>query len=82
MTKLNVIQPGTIEAPPGDIPFLLLPERDAFQSRAVRLSALAEGHALAEYLRFLAALARAQHTAMSLFQDVPLPDAEQRQLCR
>src|SRR2546428_344757 len=26
MTKINVIQPGTIEAPPGEIPFLPLPE--------------------------------------------------------
>jgi FdhE protein len=82
MTKINVIQPGTIEAPPGDIPFLLLPERNAFQARAARLSALAEGHALAEYLRFLAALARAQHNAMSVFHHVLLPDAHQLELCR
>ena len=61
MTKINVIQPGTIEAPPGEIPFLLLPERNVFQARAARLNALAEGHALADYLLFLAALARAQH---------------------
>jgi FdhE protein len=82
MTRINVIQPGTIEAPPGEIPFLLLPERNAFQTRAARLSALAEGHALADYLRFLAALTRAQHEVMSLFQDVRLPDAQQLQLCR
>src|SRR2546428_5031139 len=61
MTKINVIQPGTIEAPPGEIPFLLLPERNVFQARSARLSALAEGHALADYVRFLAALAGAQH---------------------
>ena len=82
MTKINVIQPGTIEAPPGEIPFLLLPERNTFQARAARLSALAEGHALADYLRFLAALARAQHEAVSRFRDVLLPDAQQLELCR
>src|SRR5438105_12256407 len=82
MTKINVIQPGTIEAPPGEIPFLLLPERNAFQARAARLSALAEGHALAEYLRFLSALARAQHESMPFFSDVAVPDAQQLKLCR
>ena len=82
MTKINVIQPGTIETPPGDIPFLLLPERNAFQARAARLSALAEGHALADYLRFLAALARAQHESMVLFRRVVVPDARQLELCR
>jgi FdhE protein len=82
MTKINVIQPGTIEAPPGEIPFLLLPERNAFQTRATRLSALAESHALADYLRFLAALARAQHEAMSLFRQVLLPQAQELARCR
>ena len=78
----TVIQPGTIEAPAGEIPFLLLPERSAFQARAERLSALAEGHALADYLRFLAALARAQHESLSLFRHVSLPDAQQLERCR
>ncbi len=82
MTKINVIQPGTIEAPPGEIPFLLLPERNTFQSRAARLSALAEGHALADYLRFLAALARAQHGSLSLFRHVLLPEAQELERCR
>src|SRR3989442_8049447 len=82
MTKINVIQPGTIEAPPGEIPFLLLPERNTFQARAARLSALAEGHALADYLRFLAALARAQHESISLFRDVLLPEAQELERCR
>ncbi|MGA9033762.1 MAG: formate dehydrogenase accessory protein FdhE, partial [Sulfuricaulis sp.] len=78
----TVIQPGTIEAPAGEIPFLLLPERSAFQARAERLSSLAESHALADYLRFLAGLARAQHESLALFRDVPLPDAQQLERCR
>ncbi len=82
MTNINVLQPGTIEAPPGEIPFLLLPDRNAFQARAARLSALAEGHALAEYLRFLAALARAQHASMALFRQVRLPEAHELERCR
>ena len=82
MTNINVIQPGTIEAPPGEIPFLLLPERSAFQARAERLSGLAGGHALADYLRFLAALATAQHEAMSVFREVPLPGPEEIERCR
>ncbi len=82
MTKINVIQPGTIEAPPGEIPFLLLPERNVFEARAARLSAVAEGHALADYLRFLAAVAHAQHEAVSRFRDVLLPETQQLTLCR
>jgi FdhE protein len=82
MTQINVIQPGTIETPPGDIPFLLLPERSIFQARAARLSALAEGHALAEYLRFLAALARAQHESLALFRHVRPPEAPELERCR
>ncbi len=82
MTKITVIQPGTIEAPPGEIPFLLLAERNVFQARAARLSALAEGHALADYLRFLAALARAQHESMALFRGVRLPEAQELERCR
>src|SRR3989442_6873957 len=82
MTKINVIQPGTIEAPPGEIPFLLMPERNVFQARAARLNALAEGHALADYLRFLAALARAQHESLSLFRRVLLPEAQELERCR
>jgi len=82
MTKITVIQPGTIEAPPGEIPFLLLPERNTFQARAARLNALAEGHALADYLRFLAALARAQHESLALFRRVRLPEAQELERCR
>ena len=82
MTQINVIQPGAIETPPGDIPFLLLPERNIFQARAARLSTLAEGHALAEYLWFLAALARAQHESMALFRHVLPPEAQELERCR
>ncbi|MHB8623720.1 MAG: formate dehydrogenase accessory protein FdhE [Sulfuricaulis sp.] len=77
-----VIQPGTIEAPAGEIPFLRLPERNLFQERADRLGSLAAGHALADYLRFLAALTRAQHESLSQLHHVPLPDTRQLERCR
>lgn len=78
----GIIAPGEIAPPSGEPPFLRLPERDLFQTRAARLDSLAAGHALGDYLRFLAALARAQHAALSRVRDVPLPDSGQLARCR
>jgi FdhE protein len=78
----GIIEPGEIAPPSDDPPFLRLPERDQFQVRAARLDSLAAGHALGDYLRFLAALARAQHSALALVRDVPLPDPGLLQRCR
>ena len=78
----NIIEPGEIAPPSGELPFLRLPERDLFQTRGARLDSLAAGHALGDYLRFLAALARAQHAALPLVRAVPLPDSETLQRCR
>lgn len=78
----HIIEPGEIAPPSGELPFLRLPERDLFQTRAARLDSLAAGHALGDYLRFLADLARAQHAALSLVRDVPLPDSATLQRCR
>lgn len=78
----GIIGPGEIAPSSGEPPFLHLPERDQFQVRAARLDSLAAGHALGDYLRFLAALARAQHSALALVREVPLPDSELLQRCR
>ncbi len=78
----DLIEPGTIEPPAGELPMLRLPERSLFDQRAQRLSALSEGHALGEYLRFLATIARAQHEALPLVRNVPMPDAEVLRRCR
>lgn len=78
----TVIEPGTLESPAGEIPFLRLPERHLFQVRAERLDALADGHALGDYLRFMAAVARGQHAALTAIDTVPLPDAAQLARCR
>jgi FdhE protein len=59
---------GEISAPP----FVRLPDpSNLFEIRAARLRALADGHDLAPYLRFLAGLCDCQH---ALQQDLPQPD--------
>jgi FdhE protein len=47
-----------------------------FSRRAARFEQLAEGHALGDWLRFLAALSRAQQEALRDFPQVPLPDRQ------
>lgn len=78
----SVVEPGTLEPPAGEIPFLRLPERDLFSMRAARLDALATGHALGDYLRLLAALARGQQAALLGIGEVTLPRGEQLTRCR
>ena len=71
----SVLQPGTLEPPAGGFPELRLPQRSLFRTRAERLAALAEGHALDDYLRFLAALAGAQDAALARLRNITLPEA-------
>ncbi|NWG85954.1 MAG: formate dehydrogenase accessory protein FdhE [Hydrogenophilaceae bacterium] len=78
----TILQPGQIEGASGDIPELRLPSADLFGNRARRLRQLAEGHSLADYLRFLAALAEAQQLAVGQLGDLPLPSAGQLEQCR
>ncbi|MFN0186829.1 MAG: formate dehydrogenase accessory protein FdhE [Aquabacterium sp.] len=61
----------------GSTPFLLWPDRATmFAERAMRLRQLAGGHAMGDYLRFMAALAMAQQRALAAIGDaVPLPSA-------
>ncbi len=62
---------------------MLLPERAAlFARRASRLRHLAQGHALGDYLRFLAFLAEAQEAALDTFPEVPLPTERELALAR
>ncbi|WP_153062252.1 formate dehydrogenase accessory protein FdhE, partial [Escherichia coli] len=53
------------------------PEPGVFAERALRLRALAAGHAMGDFLRFVAELADAQHRALSARVAVPLPTPEQ-----
>lgn len=83
MSASTILQPGQIEAPAGDIPFLRLPARESFfKERAARFRQLAIDHKLGDFLEFMAALAEAQHAALSHFPQVSLPDPEQLALSR
>ncbi len=77
-----ILQPGEIEAGAPPAPWLKLPETIQFNNRAERLAGLAKAHALADYLRFIAALCRAQHEAYALLPPVTLPSAEILAQCR
>ncbi|MBI3100118.1 MAG: formate dehydrogenase accessory protein FdhE [Burkholderiales bacterium] len=57
-------------------PTLILPSPAShFSQRAQRLEQLAQGHALGDFLQFMAALARAQHAALQQLAPPGLPDA-------
>jgi FdhE protein len=58
-------------------PFAVLPDASSlFQTRARRFETLAPGHELESYLRFLAAIAHAQHEVARHLPPVSLPPAD------
>lgn len=59
-------------------PAVLLPSADVFAARAQRFEQLATGHALGDWLRFLADVSHAQHAALQSLPALPLPDAAAR----
>jgi FdhE protein len=70
---------GEISAPP----FVRLPDPSLlFARRAQRLAALAEGHQLGPYLRFLAALSHTQHDTQDGLSDPEMPDLDARERAR
>ena len=73
----RILEPGQIEAQTSrSVPRLVLPRRGrVFAARAGRLRALAEHHALAGYLRLLAALAASQQEADDRLLIAPLDPA-------
>ena len=77
-----ILQPGEIEAGAPPAPWLKLPAASPFAARAQRLEALAADHALADYLRFVAALCRAQHEAYALLPAAVPPSAATLERCR
>ena len=82
MGTTTILEPGEIEAAAGDIPTLLIPPSDLFTTRATRLRQLAEGHSLADYLRFIARLVEVQHTLLKSISGVYEPDAELLAQCK
>jgi FdhE protein len=60
----------------GETPFLHWPEpATLFAEREMRLRQLASGHAMGDYLRFMADLVHEQQVQLGLVPAVPLPDA-------
>jgi FdhE protein len=57
-------------------PAVIAPDAGSvFAARAARFEQLAAGHALADWLKFLATLTRAQHAALQALPALSLPDA-------
>ncbi|MCE4554505.1 formate dehydrogenase accessory protein FdhE [Pelomonas cellulosilytica] len=74
----KILSPEEIAVRAGEqVSFLHLSEPGVFAERALRLRTLAEGHAMGDFLRFIAELADAQHSALVAGVPVPLPTAEQ-----
>jgi FdhE protein len=75
---VRVMSPEEIAAKAGgETPFLYPPQRSTvFAERAMRLRQLARGHAMEDFLGFMADLAQAQQDRLTQFPSVPLPDAD------
>lgn len=75
---VRVMSPEEIAARAGgETPFLHVPQRSTlFAERAMRLRQLARGHAMGDFLLFMADLAQAQQDRLAAFPNVPLPDDE------
>jgi FdhE protein len=59
-------------------PHIIAPDAATiYATRAQRFEQLAEGHTLSDWLRFLAAITRAQHEALQALPALSLPDAAQ-----
>lgn len=60
----------------GETPFLHVPARGSvFAERQMRLRQLAQGHAMGDFLLFMADIARAQQARLAAGLSVPIPDA-------
>lgn len=74
----KILSPEEIAVRAGEqLSFLHLPEAGVFADRALRLRQLAAGHAMRDFLLFVAELAEAQHRALSARVAVPLPTPQQ-----
>lgn len=78
----EIIRDGSLAGGIPSIPQFRPAGADVFRERAERFDALAAGHSLEGYLRFAAALSRAQDEVLSGFPDVPLPDGQALEQCR
>jgi FdhE protein len=77
-TSQKLLSPEEIAVRAGEqLTFLHLPDAGVFAARAVRLRELAAGHAMRDFLLFVAELADAQHRALKAGVLVPVPSVEQ-----
>jgi len=81
-TEARILEPGQIEAPAGQIRFIIPAERDLFARRAERFRHLSHGNPLGDYLAFLALVADAQQEALNRFPALPQTDPDELALCR
>jgi FdhE protein len=79
MTTIRISTPEEIAARAGEqTPFVRLPERGAvFAERELRLRQLAAGHAMRDFLIFLADLAQAQQRVLNEGLKLAVPDAQE-----
>ena len=78
----DVIRDGSIAGQIPAIPQLLPAAAGVFAARAERFDTLAAGHSLEGYLRFAAALSRAQEGVLAAAVDLPVPGEELLAHCR
>ncbi len=72
----RLMSPEEIAVRAGEqVAFLRLPDAGVFAERALRLKQLAEGHAMGDYLRFIAELTQLQHEQLKQPAALKLPDA-------
>ncbi len=70
-------QPVDFHPPAEEAACFLLPVTTTlFADRGDRFAALAKGHSLEDWLRFLGQLSKAQHAALRSLPELPLPDAD------
>lgn len=72
----TILEPGQIVAAASKPAFLQLPPRNLFARRAERLAQLAEAHPIADYLKLLAAVCRAQQVVLDAPPLIPAPDPQ------
>jgi FdhE protein len=72
----TILEPGQIAAAASKPAFLQLPPSNLFALRGERLAQLAEGYALGDYLRLLAAVCRAQQQVLDAQPPLELPDPQ------
>jgi FdhE protein len=78
----EIIQDGSVAGQIPDIPAFRPVPADVFAERGERLGTLAPGHALEPYLRFAAALSRAQAEVLQSLPELRVPDEHTLVHCR